>query len=163
MEWTRNSSAQSYLRLAFAVVQELPAARASGAYQILLDHPHLFIASGFSGFFVNVSSFLLVKRTSSITLKLITMARNGGLVVASAMCFGEEITLLEAVGYAGLLFFFGAYTAVKQQESEAAKQAQVEDPELVTLKTDGGATAPRVEELLEVQTHKPCLRRALTT
>ena len=52
-----------------------------------------------AGFFVNISSFLLVKRTSSITLKLITMARNGGLVLVSAVVFGEAISPLEGVGY----------------------------------------------------------------
>lgn len=92
----------------------------AGSYQILLDNPTLFLISAFSGFFINLCSFLLVKRTSGITLKLITMARNGGLVLASALCFGETITTLETVGYAGLLFFFGAYTVIKQQESVEA-------------------------------------------
>jgi hypothetical protein len=95
----------------------------AGSYQILLDNPALFLVSAFSGFFVNLTSFLLVKRTSGITLKLITMARNGGLVLASALCFGETITVLEAVGYAGLLFFFGAYTVIKQQENQEAARA----------------------------------------
>jgi hypothetical protein len=94
-----------------------------GTHQILLDNPALVLASAFSGFFVNLGSFLLVKRTSGITLKLITMARNGGLVLASALCFGETITTLEAVGYAGLLFFFGAYTVVKQQENKQTTAA----------------------------------------
>lgn len=92
----------------------------AASYQILLDNPVLLLVSAFSGFFVNLGSYLLVKRTSGITLKLITMARNGGLVLASALCFGETITTLEAVGYAGLLFFFAAYTVIKHQENEEA-------------------------------------------
>ena len=49
--------------------------------------------AGFSGFFVNITSFLLVKRTSSMTFKLLTMMRNGGLVLASGLFFGETSTI----------------------------------------------------------------------
>ena len=144
------------------VVQELPAIFATGVHQILLDYPHLFIASGFSGFFVNVTAFLLVKRTSSISLKLITMARNGGLVLVSALCFGETITLLEAIGYAGLLSFFGAYTVVKQQENDAAKQARADDSELAILKAEARTTTPKEEKVSELQVEKPYTRRVMT-
>ena len=48
-----------------AVFKELPAAHAAGSIQILYDYPWLFIASGFSGFFVNIASFLLVKRCAA--------------------------------------------------------------------------------------------------
>ena len=82
-----------------------------------LPPPPQFVASGFSGFFVNITSFLLVKRTSSMTLKTMTMARNGGLVMVSALLMGETITGLEAFGYTGLLFFFSMYTVVKAQEA----------------------------------------------
>ena len=61
-----------------------------------VQHPMMVFAGGASGFLVNVSSFLLVKRTSSMTLKTMTMARNGGLVLVSALVFGESVTLLEA-------------------------------------------------------------------
>ena len=80
---------------------------------------------GFSGFFVNITSFLLVKRTSSMSLKTMTMARNGGLVIVSALLMGETITTLEAVGYSGLLFFFSLYTAAKSQEGKRKETAHV--------------------------------------
>ena len=88
---------------------------------IVHEHPMMFLASGFSGFFVNVTSFLLVKRTSSMTLKAMTMARNGGLVLFSALLMGETITALEAFGYTGLLVCFTLYTMVKAQESMPPK------------------------------------------
>ena len=58
----------------------------------LLHHILHDIGAGFSGFFVNITSFLLVKRTSSMTFKLLTMMRNGGLVLASGVFFGETST-----------------------------------------------------------------------
>ena len=64
------------------------------SFLIISHHPLLFIGAGFSGFFVNITSFLLVKRTSSMTFKLLTMMRNGGLVLASGLFFGETIELV---------------------------------------------------------------------
>ena len=61
-----------------ALVTEIPAALRHHSFALMRAHPLMFLASGFSGFFVNITSFLLVKRTSSMTLKTMTMARNGG-------------------------------------------------------------------------------------
>ena len=52
-----------------------------------------------------------------MTLKTLTMARNGGLVIVSALVFGETITTLEGIGYTGLLGCFACYTYVKATES----------------------------------------------
>ena len=108
-----------------ALVTELPGAMRHRSFLIMRRHPAMFLASGFSGFFVNITSFLLVKRTSSMSLKTMTMARNGGLVIVSALLMGETITTLEAVGYSGLLFFFSLYTAAKSQEGKRKETAHV--------------------------------------
>ena len=50
-----------------------------------------------------------------MTFKLLTMMRNGGLVLASGLFFGETITPLEAFGYGGLMVCFGLYTYIKTQ------------------------------------------------
>merc|ERR1719201_1370854 len=105
------------------VLLELPVAYHRQSFLIISHHPLLFIGAGFSGFFVNITSFLLVKRTSSMTFKLLTMMRNGGLVLASGLFFGETITRLEALGYGGLMLCFGLYTYVKASESAAAAAA----------------------------------------
>jgi len=101
-----------------ALVTELPLALRRGSFALMLQHPLMFIASGCSGFFVNITSFLLVKRTSSMTLKTMTMTRNGGLVIVSALLMGETITSLESFGYSGLLIFFALYTHAKAVEKE---------------------------------------------
>ena len=94
------------LWLAAALMFELPAIRREQGFRIAYAHPVMFIASGVSGFFVNITGSLLVKRTSSMTLKTMTMTRNAGLILFSALCMGETITMLEAAGYTLLLFFF---------------------------------------------------------
>ena len=68
-----------------ALLTELPTALRTGSLNLFFVHPAIFIASGLSGACVNLTSFLLVKRTSSMTLKTLTMARNGGLVIVSAV------------------------------------------------------------------------------
>ena len=47
------------------------------SFLIISHHPLLFIGAGLSGFFVNITSFLLVKRTSSMTFKLVVGRRRG--------------------------------------------------------------------------------------
>ena len=106
-----------------AFVTEVPAALRHNSFALMRLHPMMFLASGFSGFFVNITSFLLVKRTSSMTLKTMTMARNGGLVIVSAILMGETITLLEGVGYSGLLMCFALYTGVKSREAAEKQKA----------------------------------------
>ena len=99
-----------------ALLTELPTALRAQSMHLAVDHPFIFLASGIAGACVNLTSFLLVKRTSSMTLKTLTMARNGGLVMVSALAFGETITSLEAIGYTGLLACFAIYTLVKAGE-----------------------------------------------
>ena len=65
------------------------------------------------GFAVNVSSFLVIKRSSSIMLKLLGTARNAGLVLFSSVFLGETITRTQTFGYAVCLTFFGAYNYCK--------------------------------------------------
>jgi len=100
-----------------ALITEMPVAYRANSFALVKLHPMMFLASGLSGFFVNVTSFLLVKRTSSMTLKTMTMTRNGGLVLFSALLMGEEVTAVELVGYSGLLIFFTLYGVAKSQES----------------------------------------------
>ena len=100
-----------------AAALELPTFFRHHSVAIMRRHPLMFVASGCSGLWVNVTASLLVKRTSSMTLKTMTMTRNGGLVMVSAALMGETITGLETVGYSGLLFFFAMYTVTKAKEA----------------------------------------------
>ena len=192
--------------LPFALIGEVPTAIRRDSFALVYQHPMLFIGAGFSGFFVNITGFLIVKRTvrmphacrtprrrvaarrmprlalrsrppsrmhqahglprspplshacpppptharacsrvqSSMTLKLLTMTRNGGLVLASGLFFGETITALEGVGYGGLMVCFGLYTWVKASEAQAAARARELD------EASGEASALRKESGTEL-------------
>ena len=106
--------------LPFALFSEIPTALQRGSFVIIREHPWMFAMSGASGFFVNLTSYLLVRRTSALTLKSMTMTRNGALVVFSGVAMGETVTWLELFGYGGLVFFFALYTQTKAREVAAA-------------------------------------------
>ena len=131
-----------------ALATEFPLALKRKSFLLMLKHPLMFAASGLAGLFVNFTSFLVVKRTSSMTLKMMTMARNGALVIFSALVMGETITTLEAVGYSGLLFFFALYTYTKLREKEApipAASVEVKEGELVSSPEGAKLTNTNIE------------------
>lgn len=75
---------------------ELPRAVAAGNLAIVSEHAHTFALAAALGFTVNLASFLVIKRTNSIMLKLLGTARNAGLVLFSATFLGEQITQTQA-------------------------------------------------------------------
>jgi len=110
------------LWLVAALAFEWPSLARERGWRIGAEHPLMLMASGVSGFFVNITGSLLVKRTSSMTLKTMTMARNAGLVLFSAVCMGETITALECCGYTLLLVFFIAYTFSPKESLTRSQQ-----------------------------------------
>lgn len=96
-----------------ASITELPRAALgtdwSHARALIHNEPQLFIASAVLGFGVNLCTFLVIKTTNSVTLKVLGTARNAGLVLFSAMWYHETITRLEALGYCISLLAFAAY------------------------------------------------------
>jgi len=95
-----------------AAVTELPRARLPHnwrhAISLITGEPLLFVSSAVLGLGVNLCTFLVIKSTNSVTLKVLGTARNAGLVLFSALFYDERITLLEGVGYGiSLLAFFG--------------------------------------------------------
>lgn len=99
-----------------ALFIEVPRLVSSGDMAKVSAHAHLFALAAALGFLVNVASFLVIKRTSSVMVKLLGTARNSGLVLFSALVFGEQVTAIQAFGYAYCLAFFGAYNYFKMTE-----------------------------------------------
>ena len=102
--------------LPVGLVVEAPVMLRAGSALLVSRHPMLFLVSGAAGAAVNYSSFLVVKHTSAVTLKALTMTRNAGLVLVAAVFMGEQITRTESVGYVSLVACFCAYTNVKMKE-----------------------------------------------
>lgn len=68
----------SFWMFGLATFIEMPGAFREGKFALVGEHPQLFALSFALGFLVNVASFLVIKRTSSIMLKLMGTARNAG-------------------------------------------------------------------------------------
>ena len=107
-----------------AAVLELPAVLSRGHLALLPQHAPTFALAMVLGFAVNVASFLVIKRTSSVMLKLMGTARNAGLVLFSATFLGETITPTQAVGYAICLGFFGLYNYCARRTSPQTPRSQ---------------------------------------
>jgi len=74
---------------------------------------HLFVLAAVVGFLVNTSSFLVIKRTNVVMLKLLAIARNALVVVSGIVIFGDTVTPMQFVGYAITLSFFVFYNFVQ--------------------------------------------------
>ena len=80
------------------------------------EHPGVYLLAMALGFAVNIASFLVIKRTSSVMLKLMGTARNAGLVLFSAVFLGDTITPMQTAGYGLCLAFFGLYNYFKMNK-----------------------------------------------
>mmetsp|Transcript_26219 Transcript_26219/g.66583 ORF Transcript_26219/g.66583 Transcript_26219/m.66583 type:complete len:342 (-) Transcript_26219:390-1415(-) len=102
-----------------AAVTELPRAlhpvKWAHAMALVASEPWLFASSAALGFAVNLCTFLVIKSTNAVTLKVLGTTRNAGLVLFSAVWYGEHISELEAAGYGLSLLFFFAYNFVKMR------------------------------------------------
>lgn len=78
---------------------ELPSMLRNNAWEQVAAHPCLFLAAGTLGVGVHFLSFLVVRITSSVTLKTLGTARNALLVLASVSLFGEIVTPTQFLGY----------------------------------------------------------------
>ena len=96
-----------------AAVSEVPRALRHHALYIPASAPGLFVLSAALGFGVNIATFLVIKTTNSVTLKVLGTARNACLVLVSAYWYAEEITPLEGAGYVLSLICFGFYNYAK--------------------------------------------------
>ena len=106
----------SFWMFGLAALLEMPSAVSTGKFGLPAEHAGLFFLSFSLGFLVNVASFLVIKRTSSVMLKLLGTARNAGLACFSAVFLGDEITQTQAVGYLICLYFFGLYNYYKMNK-----------------------------------------------
>ena len=95
---------------------ELPRAYASGGLAIAQAHAPTFALAALLGFLVNIASFVVIKRTNSLMLKLMGTARNAGLVLFSATFLGDTIMPTQVLGYAVCLAFFGVYNYFKMNK-----------------------------------------------
>merc|ERR550534_1836059 len=81
-----------------ATYLELPELLSEGVLIIWL-HPFPFFCASILGFLVNIASVLVVKTTSSLTLKVLGAVRNLGLVGVAVIFFDDIVSKQEFCGY----------------------------------------------------------------
>lgn len=96
-----------------ALFSEAGKAQKMDALGTIAAHPVLFAASAGLGVVASMLTFLVIKLTNAVTLKVINTARNAAFVLVTVTLLGEEASLLQMCGYCVSLAAFSAYTYYK--------------------------------------------------
>jgi len=96
-----------------ALVTEAQQFRERDGLATMRAHPLLFIASSLLGVVASMLTFIVIKLTNSVTLKVINTARNAAFVLYTVLIKGEPATTLQVFGYGVSLTAFSAYLYVK--------------------------------------------------
>ena len=96
-----------------AIFSEAGKARRLDALGTIIAHPMLFFASAALGVVASMLTFLVIKLTNSVTLKVINTARNAAFVLFTVVVMGEQASGLQVCGYVISLCAFSVYTYFK--------------------------------------------------
>ena len=109
---------------AVAAVVEMPNFETKRVLHSLPETWHLFTVNAFLGFLVNVVSFLVIKRTNVVMLKLLAISRNALVVFVGIVLFAEHVSGIQFLGYTLSILFFAAYNYILLKEKRAAADAR---------------------------------------
>ena len=93
------------------------------SWTLAVDNPVTFLLAAFAGFGVNALAILVIKLTSSLTLKVLGTVKDACLITASVVFLGEAVSSLQLVGYSISLAGFLAYNYIKASSSTAKEHA----------------------------------------
>lgn len=79
-------------------------------------HPILFASSALLGVFASMLTFIVIKLTNSVTLKVINTARNAAFVLYTIFVKGEPASEIQVIGYIISLCAFSCYLWVKMNK-----------------------------------------------
>ncbi len=96
-----------------SAIYEFPTMYEKGAFLILFDNMGYFIAASGMGIGVNFISNMVIQHTSSLTMKILNVARNVGTILIGIMFYAEIVSGKEAFGYFIALIGFAGFNAVK--------------------------------------------------
>lgn len=104
--------------------------------EILVTRPQ-FLVSGILGFLVNLLSFMVVRETSALSLRVISQARNISVVLGSCLFFEETLTMNQIIGYIISLFGTAIYHRVRTryiaEEAGTVEDKGVHAPDIMEL------------------------------
>eukprot|EP00511_Aplanochytrium_stocchinoi_P006909 CAMPEP_0204828794 /NCGR_PEP_ID=MMETSP1346-20131115/6726_1 /ASSEMBLY_ACC=CAM_ASM_000771 /TAXON_ID=215587 /ORGANISM="Aplanochytrium stocchinoi, Strain GSBS06" /LENGTH=367 /DNA_ID=CAMNT_0051958125 /DNA_START=293 /DNA_END=1396 /DNA_ORIENTATION=- len=116
--WLAPASAASLMTL--SIFSEWNTISSKGHISVVFENPQYFFFSATLGLLVNLSSFLVVQTTNSVTLKILGTVRNAGLVIFQVIFAGEIITAQQFGAYGLTIVAFGFYNYFKMQKSAPA-------------------------------------------
>eukprot|EP00927_Polykrikos_kofoidii_P053632 TRINITY_DN48223_c0_g1_i1.p1 TRINITY_DN48223_c0_g1~~TRINITY_DN48223_c0_g1_i1.p1 ORF type:complete len:373 (-),score=47.58 TRINITY_DN48223_c0_g1_i1:33-1151(-) len=94
-----------------SLIMEFPRMMKNQALTIVAQHPLYFLSVCILGFLVNFLALAVVRVTSSLTLKILNLARCVGLVFVGVIFYGESISVQQRVGYTVAVVGFIGYNA----------------------------------------------------
>ena len=92
---------------------EMPTMYDYGAYHKLLRYAPIFLAAAIMGLGVNFLSNTVIQFTSSLTMKILNVARNVITILIGIVFYSEIVGMNEAIGYFIALFGFAGYNITK--------------------------------------------------
>jgi hypothetical protein len=123
--------------------------RSQQALSIVVAHKWYFVFAAIAGFAVNALAMLVIKLASALTLKVLGICKDVGLVLFGVMLLGEHVAGLQMAGYAVALVGFGAYNYIKampasklelpRQLESATKKPVLRQHSTVYLSSNGGS------------------------
>eukprot|EP00756_Hemistasia_phaeocysticola_P061507 Hpha_TRINITY_DN4981_c0_g1::TRINITY_DN4981_c0_g1_i1::g.51531::m.51531 len=96
----------------------------NGDLSIIGREPYTFAMAATLGVGVNYLSYAVIKATSSLTFKVVTVMRNIGLVIFGVFAFGEALGLAEAFGFSITLSGFAWYNYLKMSPAPRSPGAR---------------------------------------
>jgi hypothetical protein len=117
------------LALPFALV-ELPEILADAS--LIIDYPMLLLNAS-TAFLLNLAVFLLIGKTSALTMNVAGVIKDWMLIFASQHLFGNEVSVLNYVGYVIAFLSVGTYNfnklrAAKRADRERGKERVGSEP-----------------------------------
>ena len=98
-------------------MHELPHAIEVGAWATLQANPRAFSASAILGVVASFMTFLVIKKTNAVTLKVLNTARNAAFVLFTVTFMQEAASALQLCGYTLSLAAFSVYSWLKTRNS----------------------------------------------
>lgn len=111
--------------LALMVVYELRPMLDNGAFWTIHNNPAHFLGASALGFILNILSFMILKESSAVLLKGISVLRTAALVLFCVTFLGEEVTMRQFVGYIVSLLCFVWYNALRMDATRDVTETPV--------------------------------------
>lgn len=122
-------AAASVFLLAAFLALEYSSFQQVGGLEIIVEHRLVFMGACILSFAVNFVSFLVIRYTSALTLRVLTHIRNSGVVIVAAITLHEAISALQVFGFAlscmGTVIYSQARTSQPDQRSKSELSTKV--------------------------------------